>query len=60
MNDTQKIAELNRINDEIEALECRGRIYDAANLFEANRWIMNYDRAGNWVGPVAHENGFTA
>jgi hypothetical protein len=59
MTNAELISELNRINDEIEALECRGRIDDAANLFKANRWIMNYDRAGNWVGPVAHENGDT-
>jgi len=51
---------LNRIHDAIEALEAKGRIADAANMLDANAWVINYDRAGNWVGSVAHENGFTA
>jgi len=59
MTNAELISELNRLNDKIEALECQGRINDAANLFEANRWIMNYDRSGNWVGPVRNENGCT-
>lgn len=59
MTRIELISELNRINDEIEALECRGRIDDADNLFEANRWIIDYDRAGNWIGSVPNENGWT-
>jgi len=59
MTRIELISELNRLNDKIEALECQGRIDDAANLLEANRWIMDYDRSGNWVGPVRNESGHT-
>ena len=59
MTRIELISELNRINDKIEALECQGRIDDAANMFEANRWIINYDRYGNWIGSVSNENGHT-
>ena len=29
-------------------------------FLKANPGIVNYDERGNWVGSVAHENGWTA
>jgi hypothetical protein len=48
------------INARLETLEHAGRFADADALLESNKWILNYDNDGNWVGAVANENGWTA
>ena len=48
------------IMDRIDALETAGRFADADALLQQNYWVINYDDAGNWTGPVANENGWTA
>lgn len=47
------------INDRLEFLEHHQRFAEADALLLQERWILNYDSNGNWVGPVANENGWT-
>jgi hypothetical protein len=56
----QLMADLLKHNDRLEALEAAGRHEDADNYLQKNRWILNYDDRGNWVGSVANENGWSA
>jgi hypothetical protein len=56
----QLMVDLLKHNDRLEALESAGRHVDADNYLQKNRWILNYDDRGNWVGSVANENGWSA
>ena len=52
--------EINAAHDHLELLEHQCRFAEADAYLEANRSFFNYDRMGNWIGPVANENGWTA
>lgn len=61
MNGREKLmADLERINRQLDALESHGRHDEAQELIDKNRWVLNYDAKGNWVGSVANENGWQA
>lgn len=60
MNNTELLNELRCINNTIDCLEREGRFGDAEAVIQANRWILDYDSDGNWVGVVLHEDGFSA
>lgn len=47
------------INDRIEFLERHRRFDEADALIAKERWILNYDSKGRWVGAVSNENGWT-
>lgn len=52
-------AELKAINDKLEWFEHQGSYDEADAYLKENRWILNYDSKGNWVGLIANENGWT-
>lgn len=54
------LKEINAAHDKLEQLEHFCRFAEADAFFYANRDIFNYDRDGNWIGPVSNENGWTA
>jgi hypothetical protein len=58
MTPEEKIA-FKEINDRLECLEHHGRFADADALIAKERWILNYDSKGNWVGHISNENGWT-
>ena len=61
MSNREKLmADLERINRQIDVLEIHGRHDEAQELIDKNRWVLNYDAKGNWVGSVANENGWQA
>ena len=58
MTDEDRIA-FNAINARLEYLEHHQRFCEADVLLAKERWILNYDSNGNWLGLVANENGWT-
>jgi len=56
----QLMADLGRINRQLDVFESHGRHDEAQELIDKNRWILNYDSNGNWVGSVANESGWQA
>jgi len=52
-------AEINAAHDKLEQLEHQRRFAEADAFLEANRFLFNYDRKGNWIGAVSNENGWT-
>jgi hypothetical protein len=61
MNEREQLmADLERINRQLDVFERYGRHEKAQELIDENRWILNYDSKGNWVGSVANESGWQA
>jgi hypothetical protein len=58
MTNEDRIA-FNAINARLEYLEHHQRFAEADALLAKERWILNYDSDGNWIGLVANENGWT-
>jgi hypothetical protein len=58
MTAEEKVA-FKAINARLEYLENNRRFDEADALIEKERWILNYDNKGNWVGAVSNENGWT-
>jgi len=58
MTEEEKIA-FDKINARLEYLEHNQRFDEADALIAKERWILNYDNKGNWVGVVPNENGWT-
>lgn len=56
-NDRNK---LEAIHNRLEELELFCRFEEADNLIEKNRWIIDFDRAGNYIGTTSNENGWTS
>lgn len=56
MNEAEKAIQIHAVALELEA---QGDIETAEKIYAENPWALNYDPLGNWVGAVAHENGWT-
>jgi beta-xylosidase len=56
----QLMADLERINRQLDTFEKYGRHEMAEELINKNRWVLDYDAKGNWVGSVANESGWQA
>jgi hypothetical protein len=59
MTSEEKLA-FDAINARLEYLEHHQRFDEADALIAKERWILNYDSKGNFVGAVANENGWAA
>ena len=55
----EELARIREIHDRLDALDAAGQHEDAEIFYRKHAPAFQWDRNGNFIGTVQHENGWT-